>query len=77
MYQFLERALSDRENRTKFTLIFANISSKDILLKEEFDDIMKQNPDKFKVVYTVDNAEKGWNGNGLPSNAHLAEFDKF
>ena len=62
MYQFLKRALSDKESKTKFTLLFANVTSKDILLKEEFDEIAKQNPDKFKVVYLIDKPEKGWNG---------------
>ncbi len=37
MYQILDYALQDPSNKTRFTLIFANVTEKDILLKEEFD----------------------------------------
>ncbi|KAI0076826.1 cytochrome-b5 reductase [Panus rudis PR-1116 ss-1] len=62
MYQILEHALKEKDNKTKFTLIFANVTPKDILLKEEFDSLKKKYPDTFNVVYTVDKAEPDWKG---------------
>jgi len=62
MYQILIDALTKPENKTKFKLIFANVSEKDILLKEELDALKKKYPQTFDVVYTVDAAGPGWNG---------------
>lgn len=62
MYQILIHALTKPENKTKFKLIFANVSEKDILLKEELDTLKKRYPETFDVVYTVDVAGTGWNG---------------
>lgn len=62
MYQVLVHALAERENKTKFTLIFANQTSQDILLKSEFDALKAKYPDTFNVVYTVDKADKDWKG---------------
>lgn len=62
MHQILTYALKNPENKTKFTLIFANQTSKDVLLKEEFDELKKKYPDTFNVVYTVDKADKDWKG---------------
>lgn len=64
MYQILIHALTKPENKTKFKLIFANVSEKDILLKEELDALKKKYPQTFDVVYTVDSAGPGWNGEG-------------
>lgn len=64
MYQILIHALTKPENKTKFKLIFANVSEKDILLKEELDTLKKKYPQTFDVVYTVDAAGPGWNGEG-------------
>ena len=62
MYQILIHALAKPENQTKFKLIFANVSEKDILLREELDSLKKKYPQTFDVVYTVDAAGPGWNG---------------
>ena len=42
MHQILEYALKNKENKTRFTLIFANVTEKDILLKEQFDEWEKK-----------------------------------
>ena len=62
MYQILNKALADPANKTRFTLIFANLTEKDILMKEEFDTLRKKYPKTLNVVYTVDKAEPGWQG---------------
>ena len=60
MYQILQHALSDPSNKTKFTLIFANQTPSDILLKAEFDALQARHPGTFHVVYTVDKADDTW-----------------
>ena len=69
MHQILIHALTKPENKTKFKLIFANVSEKDILLKEELDALKKKYPQTFDVVYTVDAAGPGWNGEGQMSSS--------
>lgn len=62
MHQVLTHALADKSNKTKFTLIFANVTPKDILLREEFDSLKAKYPDTFDVVYTLDKPDANWNG---------------
>jgi len=62
LYQVVSYALSDKSNKTKFTLLFSNVAEKDILLREELDALRKQHPDKFEVVYLLDKPEKDWTG---------------
>ncbi|KAI0686825.1 ferredoxin reductase-like C-terminal NADP-linked domain-containing protein [Cytidiella melzeri] len=62
MYQILHHALNDPSNKTRFTLIFANVTPADILLKEEFDSLKAKYPEKFEVVYVLDKPEGDWKG---------------
>ena len=62
MYQVLQHALKEKDNKTRFTLIFANVTPSDILLKDEFDALKAKHPDTFNVVYTVDKPDASWNG---------------
>ncbi|EMD30879.1 hypothetical protein CERSUDRAFT_120279 [Gelatoporia subvermispora B] len=62
MHQILTHALNDPSNKTRFTLIFANIAERDILLREEFEKLRKEHPDTFNIVYTLDKPESGWKG---------------
>ncbi|KAI5898869.1 ferredoxin reductase-like protein [Schizophyllum commune H4-8] len=71
MHQILEYALKNKENKTRFTLIFANVTEKDILLKEQFDEWEKKYPNTFKAVYTLDKPSEGWKGPTGYVNAEL------
>ncbi|KLO16146.1 cytochrome-b5 reductase [Schizopora paradoxa] len=62
LHQILTYALADKSNKTKFTLIYSNVTEKDILLREEFDELKKKYPDTFNVIYFLDKAEKDWKG---------------
>ena len=57
-----DHALSDPKNKTKFTLLFANVTEKDILMREQLDGLAKAHPDSFKVVYILDKADSNWTG---------------
>lgn len=62
MYQVAVAHLKNPNNPTKFSLIFANVTEDDILLKDELDDLAKRYPDKFSVYYVLDKPPKGWSG---------------
>jgi len=62
MYQVLDHALKIPEDKTKFKLIFANVTPADILLRQELDQFKKSHPDRFDVVYVVDKPVEGWTG---------------
>ncbi|GBE77136.1 NADH-cytochrome b5 reductase 2 [Sparassis crispa] len=62
MYQVLQHALRDPANKTKFTLIFANVAERDILYREQFDALQKAHPNTFSVVYALDKPDAGWTG---------------
>ena len=64
---------NENEN-TKIHLLFANQTEKDILLREEIEEIKKNNPTRFSFMFTIDRPEEGWNyekgfiNQGNPSN---------
>ena len=62
MYQILQVALRDAKDKTKFSLIFANQTADDILLKDEIDALAAKYPSRFSVHYTLDRPPKKWSG---------------
>lgn len=48
-------------DKTKVTLIFANVDEKDILLKEEIEQLAKDD-DKFRAYYVLNNPPEKWEG---------------
>ncbi|ORY07232.1 NAD(P)H-nitrate reductase [Basidiobolus meristosporus CBS 931.73] len=52
--QVIKSVLRNPEDNTKLSLIFANRTPDDILLREELDNLAKRNPEQFKVWYTVE-----------------------
>jgi cytochrome-b5 reductase len=63
LYQLLNHALNDPENRTRFTLLYANVSEADILLHDELAALQRAHPQTFKVVHTLDKPPSaGWSG---------------
>ncbi|KAF9056048.1 NADH-cytochrome b5 reductase [Panaeolus papilionaceus] len=62
LYQIVTHALAGKGNKTKFKLIYSNVTEKDILLREELDTLKKKYPNTFDVVYLLDNPSEGWTG---------------
>lgn len=62
LFQILQHTLADKNNKTKFKLIFANMTEADILLREEFDAMKKKYPTNFDVVYVLDKPPANWKG---------------
>lgn len=61
MLQVIREILSNPEDHTEVSLIFANVSENDILLRSELDALAYLYPN-FKVFYTLDKPPKNWTG---------------
>ncbi|KAI9327910.1 nadh-cytochrome b5 reductase [Obelidium mucronatum] len=62
LLQVIQRVLSNPDDDTKLTLVFGNVSEKDIILKEYLDKLSVDHKDRFTVHYIIDKAAEGWNG---------------
>lgn len=80
MLQVIRKVLENPQDKTKLVLLFANVSQKDILLREEFDRMAAQNPDRFQVHYTIDklslpSGDEKWNGDvGFVSDEMVKKY---
>lgn len=63
MLQIIRAIIRGREagDTTEVDLIFANVNPEDILLREDLDALVKQDP-KFKVHYVLNNPPEKWSG---------------
>ncbi|KAI5785884.1 hypothetical protein EDC01DRAFT_193083 [Geopyxis carbonaria] len=59
MYQIAKAIFSNPEDKTKVTLVFGNLSEKDILLKKEWEVLENTYPQRCKVFYVLDKAPEG------------------
>ena len=62
MLQIVRAALKNPQDRTKLSLIYANVNYEDILLKKELDLLAQNHPDRFSVYYVLNNPPEGWAG---------------
>lgn len=62
MYQMIRHSLGISDDKTQWTLVFANVSEADILLRKEWESLAQQHPDRLKVHYVLDKAPRGWKG---------------
>ncbi|KAF2100907.1 ferredoxin reductase-like protein [Rhizodiscina lignyota] len=60
MYQLCRAIFNNPEDKTKVTLVFGNISEKDILLKRELEELENTYPQRFRAFYVLDNPPEGW-----------------
>ncbi|XP_042055395.1 NADH-cytochrome b5 reductase-like protein isoform X2 [Salvia splendens] len=61
MLQVIDAILKNPDDNTQVSLIYANLTPDDILLKKKLDTLSASNPN-LKVFYTVDNPTKDWLG---------------
>ena len=59
MLQLIRAVFRDKNDRTNLSLLFANQSEEDILLREELEEVQKQFPERFQLWYTVDRPTEG------------------
>jgi len=67
MMQIIEEVLFNPNDKTKVTVLFANTTMGDILLREDLDKLAQKYPDRLKVYYTVDKhadekEKRSWRG---------------
>jgi len=61
MLQVLEEISSNKSDKSNVHVLFANVSPRDVLMKETLDALQQRNPN-IQVTYLVDNKEKDWQG---------------
>lgn len=61
MWQVIQSIADNPADKTKLTLIYTNKTDKDILLREEFDKLVK-NDTRFKIVYGLDKKSSSLSG---------------
>ncbi|KAI1855525.1 hypothetical protein JX265_004608 [Neoarthrinium moseri] len=62
MFQLIRAICADESDDTQISLIYANNTEEDILLREELDGFAIQCPKKFSVEYVLAKAPVGWTG---------------
>lgn len=63
MYQLIRASCEDAGDRTKMSLLYANNTEDDILLRAELDAFARDHPDKFEVHYVLTKPPaSGWEG---------------
>lgn len=62
MFQVARAILENPNDVTKVHLIYANVTSEDILLKEELEGLTVNYPDRFKVYYVLNQPPEEWSG---------------
>lgn len=51
-------------DKTEIALLFANQTEKDILLRDEIEEVAQKYPNQFKFWYTLDRPDEGWKYSG-------------
>lgn len=76
MLQVAQRVLANPDDQTQVSLIFANVTEDDIILKDKIDDLQKEHPKQLKVYYSLDQPPIGKNwkgGRGFISRSMVEE----
>ncbi|SCZ90234.1 BZ3500_MvSof-1268-A1-R1_Chr9g10761 [Microbotryum saponariae] len=62
MLQIIRAVLKNPSDKTKLSLIYANVKPQDILLKKSLDALAEKHADQFKLYYVLNEPPKEWNG---------------
>ncbi|KAM4676302.1 NADH-cytochrome b5 reductase 3 [Discoglossus pictus] len=60
MLQLIRAIIKDKDDKTTCYLLFANQTEKDILLRDELEEIQTAHSSRFKLWYTLDRAPEKW-----------------
>ncbi|KAI0639333.1 NADH-cytochrome b5 reductase [Trametes polyzona] len=72
MLQIIRAALKNPLDRTKLSLIYANVNPEDILLKKELDELASKHSHRFRVYYVLNNPPPNWDGGvGFVTKEHI------
>ncbi|RKP17539.1 hypothetical protein ROZALSC1DRAFT_30664 [Rozella allomycis CSF55] len=73
MFQVLQKAMRNPNDKTKFTLIFGNVTEDDILLRTDLEKLVLNNPERFNIVYLLDKPSPNWHGESGYVNEKLVK----
>lgn len=76
MLQIIRAVLKDVADRTELSLVFANVTEDDILLRDELDRLAERHAN-FRVHYTLDRPPAGWTGGTGFISAAMIELHLF
>ncbi|KAL1916752.1 uncharacterized protein VTP21DRAFT_5456 [Calcarisporiella thermophila] len=63
LYQLMCKILHDPNDKTRISLVYANITEEDILLRKEIDELQRRYPERLRVYYTLERPPAaGWIG---------------
>ncbi|KAF4630802.1 hypothetical protein G7Y89_g7331 [Cudoniella acicularis] len=62
MYQLVRAIFNNPDDKTKVTMVFANVTEEDILLKKELEDLENTYPQRFRAFYVLDKPPREWKG---------------
>ena len=75
MLQIIRAALKNPLDRTKLSLIYANVNPEDILLKKELDELASKHSHRFRVFYVLNNPPPSWDGGvGFVSKEQIEKY---
>ncbi|KAK3331461.1 hypothetical protein B0H66DRAFT_636313 [Apodospora peruviana] len=76
MFQLIRAICDDEDDKTTISLLYANNTEEDILLRDELDGYVQMCPDKFKVKYVLSKPPaEGWAGGvGFVTQDMMREF---
>jgi len=77
MLQLIRAVFRDPDDNTCLSLLFANQSEDDILLRKELEEVAEEHPERFKLWYTVDRPTEGWKYSSGFINADMIEKSLF
>ncbi|KAJ2824731.1 NADH-cytochrome b5 reductase [Coemansia sp. 'formosensis'] len=61
MYQIIQHILGNPEDKTKVSVVFANVNEDDILLREQLEKWAAEH-ENFEIAYVLNNPPSGWTG---------------
>lgn len=74
MFQVIRAICEDDHDTTQVSLIYANRSEQDILLRKELDTFARRYPKNFKVYYILDHPPENWSyGSGYVTKELMSE----
>ncbi|KAH2429416.1 hypothetical protein KXW35_001291 [Aspergillus fumigatus] len=74
MYQLIRAICEDERDTTEISLIYANRTEADILLRDELEQFARKYPKNFKLWYMLDTAPENWAyGSGFVNQEVLSE----
>ena len=75
MLQIIRAVMKNPDDKTRISMIYANVTTDDILLREDLDSLAVNHPEKFRLQLVVEKKVDGWSGGvGFISEAMIREF---